>query len=80
MKIAWLSLCPTKPIVAQAGKTYVWVVATDSMTVSKREVMVQDGIGENLVITSGLEAGETIVGAGAHYLAQGMQVRRWDKS
>ena len=56
---------------------FVWIVDQDSMTVSKREVTVSDGIGETAIVTEGLEMGETIATAGASYLAEGMQVRPW---
>ena len=47
------------------------------MTVSRREITVADGIGEYAVVTEGLAAGETIVTAGAAFLADGMQVQPW---
>ncbi len=58
---------------------YVWVVDEDSMIVSRREVSVADGIGEYAIVTEGLEAGETIVTAGASFIAEGMQVRPWSE-
>lgn len=71
---------PTFAILFQDEKHYVWVVNSKDMTVAKREVSIRDGIGESVVITSGLAPGETIVGAGATYLAEGMVIREWDKS
>lgn len=68
---------PLSAIVSDGSSTYVWVVDQDSMTVSRREVTVADGIGEYATVTDGLVAGEVIATAGASYLAEGMQVRPW---
>jgi len=61
---------------SEGGQQYVWVVDPE-MVVSKRSVTVEEGIGETLLVTAGLAPGETIVGAGAAYLSEGMQVRPW---
>ncbi len=68
---------PLSAILSDGAARYVWIVDPDSMTVSKREVTVSDGIGETAIVTEGLEMGETIATAGASYLAEGMQVRPW---
>jgi len=68
---------PLSAILSDGAARYVWIVDQDSMTVSKREVTVSDGIGETAIVTEGLEMGETIATAGASYLAEGMQVRPW---
>ncbi len=68
---------PLSAILSDGTARYVWIVDQDSMTVSKREVTISDGIGESAVVTEGLELGETIATAGASYLAEGMQVRPW---
>lgn len=58
---------------------YVWVVDKETMTVSKRTVTIEQGVGSELNTLSGLTSGETIVGAGIDQLSEGMQVRRWSK-
>ncbi len=68
---------PISAILSDGSARYVWIVDQDSMTVTKREVTITDGIGESAVVTEGLEQGETIATAGASYLAEGMQVRPW---
>ena len=68
---------PLSAIVSDGSSTYVWVVDQDSMTVSRREVTVADGIGEYAIVTEGLVQGEVIATAGASFLAEGMQVRPW---
>ena len=68
---------PLSAIVIEGNAKFVWVVDQDSMTVSRREVTVADGIGDTAVVTEGLTLGDTIATAGASYLSDGMQVRPW---
>ncbi len=70
---------PLTAITSDGEASYVWVVDRDLMTVSRRDVTVADGIGETVIVTEGLEAGETIATAGATFLADGMQVRPWSE-
>lgn len=70
---------PLTALITEGEQKYVWVVDKETMTVARRDVMVTDGIGVNLSISSGLEAGETIVVAGVAYLSEGMKVRSWSK-
>lgn len=68
---------PMAAILAEADTKYVWLVDESTMKVSKREIQVGEMIGESLQVTSGLDQGDIIVGAGAHYLSEGMEVRPW---
>lgn len=68
---------PLAAVMSDGTSHYVWVVDNESMTVSRRAVTIEEGIGETVVITGGLTPGETIAGAGASYLAEGMEVRPW---
>lgn len=70
---------PLSAIASDGDSKYVWVVDQESMTVSRRDVTVADGIGEVAVVTEGLASGDTIVSAGASFLAEGMQVRPWSE-
>ncbi len=70
---------PLGSILSEGGETFVWIVDRETMTVSKRAVTLQDGIGDTLVVLSGLEIGETIAGAGASYLFEGMQIRAYEE-
>lgn len=55
-------------------KTYVWVVKDNK--VSKREVTVYSPTGEaNVLISTGIQPGETIVIAGVHQLVDGQTVK-----
>ena len=69
---------PLNAFVSEADERIVWVVDNDTMAVSRRVVEVGEGIGETLLVTSGLSSGEVIVIAGADYLSAGMIVRAWD--
>lgn len=68
---------PLAAVQSDGDGQYVWVVNPESMAVSRRGIEVAPGIGETLVVTSGLTSGEQIVGAGGAYLAEGMQVTPW---
>ncbi len=68
---------PLSAVSSDGESTFVWAVDQDTMTVSQREVTVVDGVGEFVVVTEGLEPGESIATAGASFLADGMQVRPW---
>ncbi len=70
---------PISAISSDGTSTYVWVVDENSMTVSRREVTVADGVGEFAVVTEGLATGDTIATAGASFLADGMQIRAWNE-
>jgi len=68
---------PLSAISIDGEQKYVWAVNTESMTVSKKNITIEDGVGEYLNISSGLEAGETIVATGTSSLSEGMKVRPW---
>lgn len=50
------------------------------MQASKAPVKIENGIGEQLIVTDGLKAGDVIIGAGANYVTEGMKVRPWTKA
>jgi len=70
---------PLTAIATDGDQKYVWVVDKESMTVSRKNIVVEEGVGVNLNVTSGLESGEMIVAAGVSYLSEGMKVRPWSK-
>ena len=70
---------PLAAIASDGTSAYVWVVDQETMTVSRRDITVADGIGEFATVTEGLSAGDTIVTAGASFLTEGMQVRPWSE-
>ncbi|MEM6463258.1 MAG: efflux RND transporter periplasmic adaptor subunit [Pseudomonadota bacterium] len=67
---------PIAAIVAEAGEPFVWVVDESTMTVSRRNVEVEPGPGGSVIVNSGLDSGDVVVGAGGHYLHEGAEIRR----
>jgi RND family efflux transporter MFP subunit len=70
---------PLAAIVSDGEARYVWAVDTETMKVSRRDIGIAPGVGGALTVTSGLAAGDTIVGAGASYLHEGMQIRPYQR-
>jgi len=70
---------PLSAVTYLGEDTYVWVVDPDTLTVSRRAVELEAGVGENLRVVNGLEVGDVIVGAGAAFLHDGMQIRRYEQ-
>ena len=64
-------LVPEKAVTELQGKNFVWVVGADNKA-SQRPVVVGHQIGENLLITEGLKAGERII-------VEGLQKARQDQ-
>lgn len=69
---------PTSAILSDGESNYVWLVDTGTMTVSRRDVTVAPGVGEMMGVLDGLQEGDVIVGAGAAYLHEGMQIRSYE--
>lgn len=69
---------PLAAILSDGDERYVWLVDEDDMTVSRRNVATRSANGEMLTVTNGLSEGDTIVGAGASYLHDGMRIRPYE--
>ncbi|WP_289029571.1 efflux RND transporter periplasmic adaptor subunit [uncultured Paraglaciecola sp.] len=74
-KVGQISV-PLSAVLSDSEGQYVWKVDTGTMTVARQNIQVGAGVGEVLVVDSGLAEGDTIVGAGASYLNEGMKIRR----
>jgi multidrug efflux pump subunit AcrA (membrane-fusion protein) len=59
----------------ETGKTYVWVIDEETITVQRREVKTDMLTDRGVKITEGLKPGELIATAGVHYLREGQQVK-----
>lgn len=70
---------PLAAIMVEGDQRYVWAVEGRERVLERRNVRVAEGVGENLVVTDGLEVGETIVAAGGAYLQAGDKVRPWQQ-
>lgn len=69
---------PLSAILSDGEQRFVWVIDPETMKAGKRPVTLREGIGEMVVVTEGLATGEMIAGAGASFLAEGLQVRPWN--
>ncbi|MEM6651625.1 MAG: efflux RND transporter periplasmic adaptor subunit [Pseudomonadota bacterium] len=69
---------PINAVLAEAGETYVWTVDTETLTVSRRDIEVGAGVDQGVRVTSGLEEGDMIVGAGGAYLTEGAEIRIYE--
>ncbi|MGF1455230.1 MAG: efflux RND transporter periplasmic adaptor subunit [Alphaproteobacteria bacterium] len=69
---------PLSAVLSEAGQTYVWVVNPETMTVSRRDVVLGQPEGPSLTVEAGLAAGDLIIEAGGAYLVEGAKVRRYE--
>lgn len=65
---------PIAAISAEGEKTFVWIIQKKSMTATRREITVGESLGQEVLVTSGLQVGDTVAGAGGQYLHEGMKV------
>jgi len=59
----------------EMGQQSVWIVEEQSMTVGKARVEVGALVGDSVALLSGVSPGQSIVTAGASFLAEGQKVR-----
>ena len=69
---------PGGAVMSDGKVRYVWLVDSETMTVSKRTVSVAQSMGEEVAIEDGLSAGDVIVSAGAAFLHEGMKIRPYE--
>ncbi len=65
---------PLQAVAGSGTRSYVWVLDKAAMKVHEQPVVVLRPEGDDLVIDSGLKAGDTVVTAGAHVLTPDQQV------
>lgn len=66
---------PLSALFQQQGKTAVWLVDKNSMTVQLQPVAVAGADGNSVVIAGGISPGQTVVTAGVHVLSPGQKVK-----
>jgi RND family efflux transporter MFP subunit len=66
---------PLSALREEQGKSTVWLVDRDSMTVKAQPVTLAGADGNDAVITSGLAPGQVVVTAGVHVLNPGQKVK-----
>ena len=81
MNTAVVHWVPVRAVVAESElKAQVWVLDSETMTVSSRQVEIGRMSGSRIEVKSGLQGDEEIVSVGASYLAEGMAVTRMMQS
>lgn len=66
---------PLNTILTDGKQQYVWLVDENTMRVSRQNIKTLPSVGEWLILESGLNEGDIIVGAGASYLHENMKIR-----
>jgi membrane fusion protein, multidrug efflux system len=66
---------PLAAVFELQGRSTVWVLDRQAMTVAARPVVVAGAEGNHILIASGLSAGQTVVTAGVHTLTPGQRVK-----
>ena len=66
---------PASALTRSDGKSAVWVVDPQALTVSLRQVEIQSQDAANVKIAAGLKAGDLVVTAGVQALSPGQKVR-----
>lgn len=68
---------PSAAVFEQQGSSHVWLLEPRTMTVAARAIEIAGAEGNQLLVTSGLAAGDEIVTAGVHVLSPGQKVSRF---
>ncbi|MEM1433132.1 MAG: efflux RND transporter periplasmic adaptor subunit [Pseudomonadota bacterium] len=68
---------PLSAVLAEGDERFVWIYDQQTGTVSRQAVVLGVYSGTGVVVTEGLEGGETIVAAGVSYIHEGMRVQPW---
>jgi len=66
---------PLSALKEEQGKTVVWVVDRNAMTVRQQPVVLAGADGNEAVVTGGLTPGQMVVTAGVHVLNPGQKVK-----
>lgn len=70
---------PLSAIMVEGDTRYVWVVKGPGKVLERRDVTVEDGVGDVVNVSNGLDTGEIIVATGGDYLLEGDKVREWSE-
>lgn len=73
-EIAPKILVPPRAVVDDDGKRWVWMLAKDGASVSRREVTISGSEGDKALVASGLAGGDRIVTVGVNSLHEGEAV------
>ena len=70
---------PLSAIMVEGDTRYVWVVKGPEKALERRDITVEEGVGDTVSVIAGLEVGEIIVATGGDYLRAGDRVRAWSE-
>ncbi len=71
---------PTRAVIAdEESQPMVWIVDPDTGMVESRNVTLGELAEDQVIVTSGIQNGETVAISGMSQLRPGMQVRRWER-
>ena len=76
-RIAGVIKLPLGALVELQGKTSVWLLDAQTMTVHAQPVQASGAEGNAVIVTAGLMPGQEVVTAGVHVLTPGQKVRRY---
>ncbi|MCK6426374.1 MAG: efflux RND transporter periplasmic adaptor subunit [Burkholderiaceae bacterium] len=68
---------PPSALWEQGGRSMVWLLDAQAMTVTRQPVQISGALGRDLLVGAGLQPGQEVVTAGVHVLTEGQKVRRW---
>lgn len=66
---------PLQSLLQEGGETYVWRLDPATQTVRRSAVRVENVVGNEVVVASGVTPGDTVVTAGVHLLKEGQKVK-----
>jgi len=70
---------PLSAVMEMQGKASVWVVDKASMTVKPQPIQVAGADGNTVLVSAGLQPGQTVVTAGVHVLTPGQKVKFYEE-
>lgn len=74
-QVAAVTKLPLSALREERGRSTVWLVDKDSMTVRAQEVKLAGADGNEAVVIAGLMPGQIVVSAGVHVLSPGQKVK-----
>jgi len=74
-----VSIPATAATADEEGRASVWIVDPEAGTVSRRPVTLGPMAGDSVIVTEGLNDGDTVAISGVAQLRPGVKVRRWER-
>jgi RND family efflux transporter MFP subunit len=74
-----VSIPATAATADEEGRSSVWIVDPEAGTVSRRPVTLGPMAGDSIIVTEGLNDGDTVAVSGVAQLRPGVKVRQWER-